>query len=83
MVCRLNLTEREPPKQLNPINMIPPHPTHFFFFLRQIIKHIGAKVRPSYYQHKGGREAMSNFISVIGELDFLQGRPMLVVMMHA
>lgn len=27
MVCRLNLTEREPPKQLNPINMI-------FFSLR-------------------------------------------------
>lgn len=24
MMCRLNLTKREPPKQLNPINMIPP-----------------------------------------------------------
>ena len=34
MVCRLNLTERETPKQLNPINMILP------LLLRQIIKHI-------------------------------------------
>lgn len=44
MVCSLNLMQREAPKQLNPINMILP-------LLHQIIKHIGARVRLSYYQH--------------------------------
>lgn len=72
MVCRLNLTEREPPKQLNPINMIPPP-----LLLHQIIKHIGAKVRPSYCQNKGRREAIyyKQLTPIIEELH-LQGCPM-------
>lgn len=63
MVCSLNLTQREAPKQLNPINMI------FPLLLHQIIKHIGARVRLSYYQHMDDARLYAALI--MGELHFL------------
>lgn len=41
MVCRLNLTEREPPKQLNPINMIPPPPSSSIKLLNTLVLKLG------------------------------------------
>lgn len=43
MVCRLNLTEREPPKQLNPINMIflPPPPPPPIKLLNTLVLELG------------------------------------------
>lgn len=46
MVCRLNLTEREPPKQLNPINITPlsihpPHPPSSIKLLNTLVLKLG------------------------------------------